>query len=106
MAYIGKPNSVCTDSLIPIGKFDSEIEAINLQKYMKTKFLRTMIGMLKTSQNISQNVYAFVPLQDFTDDSDINWSQSIQEIDQQLYRKYNLTQNEIDFIESKIKEME
>ena len=104
--YLGKANSVCTDSLIPIGCFDTEAEALNLQKYIKTKFLRYIVGILKVSQNVSQNVYQFVPLQDFTDKSDIDWSKPIPEIDQQLYKKYNLTNEEIAFIESKIKPME
>ena len=105
-AYIGAPNSVCTDSLIPIGNFNTEIEAINLQKYMSTKFLRYMVGILKVSQNVYQNVYQFVPLQDFTEKSDIDWAKSISEIDKQFYKKYNLTQEEIDFIEKTIKPME
>lgn len=104
--YIGKAKSVCTDSLIPIGAFDTKKEAINLQKYIKTKFLRYMVGILKVSQNVYQNVYQFVPLQDFTDDSDIDWSKSVAEIDQQLYEKYNLDDSEIAFIEKMIKPME
>lgn len=104
--YLGKANSVCTDSLIPIGCFDTEAEALNLQKYIKTKFLRYIVGILKVSQNVSQNVYQFVPLQDFTDKSDIDWSKSVAEIDQQLYKKYNLSDEEITFIESMIKPME
>ncbi len=104
--YIGKARSVCTDSLIPIGSFDTKKEAINLQKYIKTKFLRYMVGILKVSQNVYQNVYQFVPLQDFTDKSDIDWSKSVAEIDRQLYKKYNLDDSEIAFIESMIKPME
>ena len=120
-AFIGAPNSACTDSLIPIGCFSTEIEAINLCKYMATKFLRFMVGILKTSQNLYQNVYKFVPLQDFTENSDINWSKSItkidesakakygldiNEIDAQLYTKYGLDKSEIEFIEKMIKPME
>lgn len=104
--YIGKAQSVCTDSLIPIGAFDTKKEAINLQKYIKTKFVRYMVGILKVPQNVYQNVYQFVPLQDFTDKSDIDWSKSVAEIDQQLYKKYNLDDSEIAFVESMIKPME
>lgn len=104
--YLGKAKSVCTDSLIPIGCFDTEAEALNLQKYIKTKFLRYIVGILKVSQNVYQNVYQFVPLQDFTEKSDINWSKSVVEIDQQLYAKYSLNDEEISFIESMIKPME
>lgn len=105
-AYIAEPNMVCTDSLIPIGDFDNKQEAENLRKYMSTKFLRVIVGILKISQNVYQNVYQFVPLQDFTSASDIDWTQSIPDIDKQLYKKYNLSPEEIAFIESKIKAME
>ena len=105
-SFVAEPNSICTDSLIPIGCFDSEKEAINVKKYMSTKFLRFMVGILKVSQNIYRNVYRFVPIQDFTNSSDIDWSKDIHEIDLQLYKKYNLTDDEIKYIEDKIKEME
>lgn len=104
-AYIGSPGEICTDSLIPIGNFEIKEEALNLQKYMKTKFLRFMVGILKVSQNVYQNVYQFVPLQNFTNDSDINWNMSIKDIDYQLYKKYSLSNEEIKYIENKIKKM-
>lgn len=104
-SYVGLPNMACTDSLIPFGKFKNITEAKNLQKYMSTKFLRFCVGILKVSQNLYQNVYSFVPLQDFTESSDIDWSKSISEIDQQLYTKYYLTDEEIAFIEKMIKPM-
>ncbi len=104
-AYIGRPQSICTDSLIPIGAFNTEAEANNLQKYMSSKFLRFMVGVLKVSQNLYQNVYQFVPMQDFTEKSDINWRQHINEIDMQLYAKYGLTKKEIAYIEGKITNM-
>ena len=104
--FIGNNRSVCTDSLIPIGKFNTEAEAGNLQKYIKTKFLRFMVGILKVSQNVYQNVYKYVPIQDFTNNSDINWDKPIAEIDIQLYAKYGFSQEEKDYIESMIKVME
>ena len=64
-----------------------------------------MVYIIKMSQNVTQIVYKFVPIQNFKDDSDINWSTSINEIDKQLYQKYNLSEFEINIIESKIKEM-
>ena len=107
VAILGKPffadkNSACTDSLIPIGSFDNKDEALNLQKYMNTKFLRFVVGILKTSQNVYQNVYQFVPMQDFSNDSDIDWSKSLAEIDKQLFDKYNLTSDERNYINEKI----
>ena len=106
MPYYAEPFSACSDSLIPIGCFDNKTEALNLQKYLKTIFVRFMISILKVSQNVYQNVYQFVPLQDFTSNSDIDWSKSVAGIDKQLYKKYNLTQEEIDFIEKTVKPME
>lgn len=103
--YVGNPQSACTDSLFPIGKFETLEEAENLAKYMKTKFLRYMVSILKTSQNVTQIVYGFVPMQDFTASSDIDWNKTIEEIDVQLYEKYKFTQKEIDYIESMIKPM-
>lgn len=104
--YIGAPGSVCTDSMLPFGCFDTKEEALALQQYMKTKFYRFMVGILKTSQNLYQVVYKFVPVQDFTTHSDIDWSKSISEIDQQLYTKYNLSKDEISLIEKMIKPMD
>ena len=103
--YIGSNRSVCTDSLIPIGDFSTEQEAINLSKYLLTKFLRFMVGILKSSQNISQVVYKFVPMQSFTNESDIDWSKSINEIDEQLFDKYGLSIEEREHIKSSIKDM-
>lgn len=103
--YIGAPDSACTDTFIPIGKFKTQKEAKNLASYMKTKFLRYSISILKVSQNVSQNVYYFVPLQDFTNKSDIDWSKSINEIDKQMYAKYKLSRKEINFIENRVKPM-
>ena len=104
--FIAEPYTCCTDTFIPIGCFETKNKAKNLAKYIYTKFLRYLVSILKVSQNVYQNVYQFVPLQDFTDKSDIDWSKSIPEIDKQLYKKYNLTQEEIDFIEKTVKPME
>lgn len=102
-AIIGCPGSACTDSLIPIGNFENKEEAINLQKYFKTKFLRYMVSILKVSQNVTQIVYRFVPMQNFASNSNIEWSKSIHEIDLQLYQKYDFSKEEIEFIENKVK---
>ena len=105
-SLLGEPDSVCSDSLIPIGKFNTKAEAVNLQKYLSTRFVRYMVGILKVSQNISQNVYLLVPMQDFSSRSDIDWEKSIAEIDAQLFSKYNLSAADINMIEAKIKPME
>ncbi len=104
-SYVATPGMACTDSMIPFGIFQTKLEAVNLQKYMSSKFLRFLVGVLKVSQNLYQNVYRFVPLQDFTEGSDIDWRKSVEEIDAQLYAKYGFSDEEIVFIESMIKPM-
>ena len=74
-------------------------------KYIKTKFARVMLGVLKITQDNTRDKWQYVPLQDFTAASDIDWSRAIPEIDQQLYAKYGLSDEEIEFIESHVKEM-
>lgn len=104
--FVGDKGSCCTETYMVIGPFNSKKETENVIKYMKTRFFRFMVLMLKNTQHAAKRVYKFVPMQDFTDKSDIDWSKSIAEIDEQLYKKYKLTKKEIDFIESMIKPME
>lgn len=103
---IGKVGTGYTQSFISIGAFTAIIEAESCLKYIKTKFVRSMLGVLKVTQDNNKDVWKFTPLQDFSEKSNIDWSKSISEIDKQLYEKYNLTQEEIDFIEKMIKPME
>ena len=74
-------------------------------KYLKTKFVRFLVLQTISSIHITKGNFLFVPLQDFTAQSDIDWTKSVADIDGQLYQKYGLTQQEIDFIETKVKEM-
>lgn len=104
--FYSSPNEVCTDSYLVIGCFESKIEAINIEKYFKTKFLRFLLLQSLVSMNISKGNFRFVPIQDFTPQSDIDWTQSIADIDKQLYRKYKLDEDEIEFIEKMIKPMD
>lgn len=103
---IGQPLIGHTQTFISIGKFDSESEAENLLKYVKTKFARTLLGVLKITQHNPAPKWKYVPIQIFTSRSDIDWSQSIADIDVQLYKKYGLDDKEIEFIETHVKEME
>lgn len=103
---IGEPNDAHTVTFLSIGKFDNRCEAEYVLAYIKTKFLRCLLGTLKVTQDNPRETWYHVPLQDFTEHSDIDWSKSIPEIDQQLYRKYNLSAEEIAFIEKMIKSME
>lgn len=105
--FIGKPNTICTESYIVVG-VDLELNehsASNLCKYFTTKFARFQHSVGKASQDATSKTYKFVPLQDFTPESDINWTKSVEHIDQQLYKKYKLSNEEIEFIEKMIKPM-
>ena len=103
---IGDPLIGFTETFISIGAFDNEVEAQNCLKYVKTKFARTMLGILKVTQDNPREKWSKVPLQDFTPQSDIDWTKSIPEIDRQLYAKYGLGEKEVAFIEEKVKAME
>lgn len=96
---LGEPILGYTQSFIGIGAFETKAEADAVLKYVKTKFMRTMLGILKVTQHNHTDVWKFVPLQDFTPNSDIDWTQNIPDIDRQLYAKYNLSEDEIAFIE-------
>lgn len=102
---IVQPNAAFTQTYISIGMFDEEVGAVNLSKYLKTKFCRALLSILKVTQDNLPAVWRYIPKQDFTPNSDIDWSKSVHEIDLQLYRKYSLDDKEIDFIESHVKEM-
>jgi len=106
--FVGEPGTICTETYIIIG-VELELDkykAKNITKYFSTKFLRFLHSLAKASQHATAKTYKLVPLQDFSSNSDIDWSKSIPEIDRQLYSKYELTEGEINFIESMIKPME
>ncbi|MDR1006389.1 MAG: Eco57I restriction-modification methylase domain-containing protein [Bacteroidales bacterium] len=93
---LGSPIHLCTETFLQIGGFETKQEAENLLSYIKTRFFRFCVGILKTTQNTSQNTYSLVPMQDFKE----QWT------DEKLYKKYKLTKDEITFIETMIKPME
>lgn len=95
-----------TETFISIGAFKTKKEAENCYKYLLTRFARAMLGILKITQDLTPSKWQYVPLQDFSQKSDINWNESIAEIDKQLYKKYGLTKEEIEFIETHVKEMD
>ena len=102
---IGVPVIGHTDTFLSIGKFASAEEASACLKYVKSKFARCLLGTLKATQHNPKDAWTNVPMQDFTSNSDIDWSKSIPGIDMQLYAKYELSDEEISFIESMIKPM-
>ena len=101
----GNPGEGSADTFLSAGKFNTAEEAKNFAKYMKTKFFRALLGVKKVTQHCPPAVWKMIPLQDFNPSSDIDWSQSIADIDRQLYAKYGLSDDEIAFIESHVKEM-
>ena len=103
---VAKPFDACSEMYIEFGPFNNIDEAKNAKKYFYTKFFRAVFYKDKTSQNTARDTYRSVPLQNFTNNSDIDWSQPLAQIDQQLYKKYGLSEKEIAFIEEKVKEME
>ncbi len=93
---LATPGQLCTETFLEIGAFDTLTEAQNAMSYLKTKFFRCLVGIRKQTQHATKQVYHYVPMQDFSKP----WT------DEELYKKYDLTQEEIDFIESMIKPME
>lgn len=102
---VGAPGDGSSATFLSIGKFETEQEAENVIKYSKTKFVRSLISTLKVTPNSTKDTWANVPIQNFTSQSDIDWSKSIDEIDKQLYKKYQLNDEEIEFIEKNVKPM-
>jgi site-specific DNA-methyltransferase (adenine-specific) len=91
-----KPGEICTESYLCVGCFDNIVETQNLEAYLKTKFCRFLLLQALSSMNITKDKFCYVPIQDFSN----AWT------DEALYEKYDLSQEEIDFIESMIKPME
>lgn len=94
--FIGEVNSCCSETYLMIGPFDTTTECENVMSYIRTKFFRFLVLLRKNTQHATSKVYQFVPLQDFSHP----WT------DEMLYKKYNLTEDEIAFIESMIRPME
>jgi len=105
-AVVAEPGVGYTETFFSLGSFDTAQEAENLHKYLKTKSARALLSVSKKTHMITPTTFAHIPLQDFTAASDIDWSQSVAGIDRQLYAKYGLSDEEITFIETHVKEME
>ena len=102
---LSTPGELCTETFLQIGPYETETEAKNCISYIKTKFFRAMVGIVKQTQHTTQKAYKYVPLQNFSNDSDVVWERSVPNICNQLYMKYGLSKEEIDFIETYVKEM-
>lgn len=97
-SFVGAPGTICTETYLVVGaELDlTQEKASNLSNYLRTRFARFLLSLAKISQHGTGKTYRFIPLQDFSK----SWT------DAELYAKYGLTAEEIDFIESKIKPME
>lgn len=90
------PGTICTETYLVIGSYSTKEHAQNLLAYMKTRFFRFLMSLFMYSHGITKDTYAFIPILDMG----TRWT------DEKLYRRYELTQEEITFIESKIRPME
>jgi len=104
--FVAEPFHAQNTTFLCVGKFDTAYEAEACLKYVKTKFARCMLGILKVTQDNPKGVWSAVPIQNFTPQSDIDWSLTIQEIDNKLFLKYNLSPEEIDFINKNVISMQ
>ena len=106
-SFVGEPNSVCTETFLTIGAELnlSKKAAKSLSVYLRTKFARYLHSLAKISQHGTKQTYRFVPMQDFTDNSDVDWTKSIADIDEQLFDKYHLSSEEREHIKNSIKDM-
>ena len=101
---VAPKNSVCSQSFL-YAAFDSAEEAQNFTKYIYTKFFRVLLAALKITQSASSRFYRFIPMQNYTNKSDIKWNNSIEDIDKQLFKKYKLSKPDIDFINHRISDL-
>ncbi len=102
---LAAPGEGSSDTFISMGMFETKEEAEHLRKYIKSKFARALLGVKKVTQHNPKATWEYVPMQDFTDTSDIDWNSEICEIDAFLYNKYALTEEEITFIVENVEEM-
>lgn len=94
--FLGEPNSCCTETYLLIGPFEERTVAENIISYTQTKFFHFVLSLKKITQNTMKSAYSFVPMQDFSKP----WT------DEELYRKYGLTEEEIAFIEKMVRPMD
>lgn len=95
---VAPPNMICTETFLVIGPFASKEQQQNCNKYIHTNFFKILLYFGHGTMQVSQDVFRFIPNQDFSDNSDIDWDNSIQKIDNQLYLKYGFTKEELNFI--------
>ena len=100
------PNEICTETYMVINSFDTKEEAENCLAYVKSRFARFMVSLLASTQHLNKDKFKYVPLFDFSCNTPIDWTKSINEIDEQLFAYYGLSDSEQAFIKNTIKEMQ
>lgn len=103
--HLGRPGDVVSESYVTLAEFESKQQRDNAAKYVKTRFFRFLVNVAKGTPTIAKKYFVYVPLQDFSNDSDLDWTTSLNELEIQIYKKYNLTEVEISKIESTVSEM-
>ena len=105
--FVAEPGVGSTETFMSLGCFNTREEACNLLKYLKTRFFRALLGSKKATQgNKSAYIWSKIPIQDFTSSSDIDWSRSIDQIDEDLFNKYSLKDEDKVFIRSRVEPMD
>lgn len=99
----GGPNEICTESYVFYGPFATESEMKACEKYVKTRFMR-FCAKINSTGSLSRSVFKSVPLENFSEDSDIDWTKSVRSIESQLYAKYGLDKQEQEKIEELVTE--
>lgn len=94
--FIGGPGTACTETYLVTGRYESEAEAVNLDLYLRTKFVRYLVSLRTNTQHLYSERFAFVPRLPM----DRSWS------DEELYARYGLSDREITWIESRIRPMD
>lgn len=97
---VGGKNEICTETFLLLGPFDSQQEQLNCKKFLDTNFFKVLLFFGRGTMQVSRDVFRFIPLLDFSDESEIKWGKRIEEIDALLYKKYHFSRKDIAFIES------
>jgi hypothetical protein len=94
---------VCTEACSICGESYDENYCKNIIKYLQTDFCRILVSFINSTHNGGKKAYKLIPMQNFTNESDIDWNNTVENIDIQLFKKYKLTDNEVEYIREKCK---
>jgi len=99
---LANPGEVCTETFLLIGPFSELTDAKNCAKFIETDFFRFLLFYGKGTMHVTREVFSLIPLQDFSSEADIDWRKQTHAIDDQLYKKYMLSEQEISFVRAKV----